>query len=714
MTHHTKDTVAGTVTLAVQNPAADNPVIYVGVSATLNITLSNQTGSDIDLQNDSGLQIYMPFYFSQTELQAMSIDTISAAGWTFVASSNDGPLLLNSSSGTWASGTSLTFNIENVLSSNAAASDTVQVNFNNFSGNNIPAQDSVTLTLSNPVVPGNVNLDTVLQVSTELNGEVYVSTTVDPVTNTLYVNLKNISTAPLYTGLTQVGSPQVSVSFVYGDTSGALAPDTKSNTLPPDSAWNISGSVSVNETGGWTVQNPSPDGQANSPVWILAPDEVNINIIGTGANANVTFAFSNILSFTLPGPTQMYLDFTGFMQNETTAYNDERFVADITKLLLPTNVGLLGFYNSPSMFAYTTGNGNTPGTAAVNLYWYGFAIASVGLEYKIAGQPSNPASPFSKTYPDTEPLVQDSVTLSIPNVIGGDQLNFTLYAYDADGTVINALAFPVSVDQQAAAYQFSGPAAAVNFNLDQAAAVELNWQTFGVSAVEITCESPNAFSYNKTYVNISQWNPDSIQVGLSIPLPSATVEFTLNAYDANGNLLNSMQCTVNFTATGWCDPKDQQVYPIVTLGNQVWMAENYAYNDPSGDAIPYNNDPNNLPVYGRFYPLESAMQNVPVGWRIPTYADWENLINTYGTGMTMGGLNLVNAGVYEIAQLGGFENQYTMGCYWSMPATPDSWAALILSNDTVTQFNFAPPENLMMLAGSTVRYVMNNPLTETT
>ena len=51
--------------------------------------------------------------------------------------------------------------------------------------------------------------------------------------NQLVLTLKNIGETPLATGPTLAGKPQVLVSFVYGNTGGALAPAS----VDSDSAW---------------------------------------------------------------------------------------------------------------------------------------------------------------------------------------------------------------------------------------------------------------------------------------------------------------------------------------------------------------------------------------------------------------------------------------------------------------------------------------------
>ncbi|MFW5761426.1 MAG: FISUMP domain-containing protein [Cyclobacteriaceae bacterium] len=96
---------------------------------------------------------------------------------------------------------------------------------------------------------------------------------------------------------------------------------------------------------------------------------------------------------------------------------------------------------------------------------------------------------------------------------------------------------------------------------------------------------------------------------------------------------------------------DGNKYPVVTIGNQQWMAENLRttkYND--GEAIPliedntqwfnattgamaiYNNENSNLDKYGRlynFYAVETG-KLCPQGWHIPTGDEWNALSELLG------------------------------------------------------------------------------------
>ena len=104
------------------------------------------------------------------------------------------------------------------------------------------------------------------------------------------------------------------------------------------------------------------------------------------------------------------------------------------------------------------------------------------------------------------------------------------------------------------------------------------------------------------------------------------------------------------------DARDGQTYKTVTIGTQRWMAENLNYADSvsmtnlKGNSWCYNNSADSCTKYGRLYTWTAAMniassyqsesaaavistpqQGVcPVGWHIPTDAEWTALENTVG------------------------------------------------------------------------------------
>lgn len=106
---------------------------------------------------------------------------------------------------------------------------------------------------------------------------------------------------------------------------------------------------------------------------------------------------------------------------------------------------------------------------------------------------------------------------------------------------------------------------------------------------------------------------------------------------------------------------DGNVYSTVTIGTQVWMVENLKVTHyRNGDPIPnvadstvwvglatgaysdYNNTPGNSTTYGRIYNWHAVgdSRNIaPLGWHVPTDAEWTTLTTTLGgTGVAGGRL----------------------------------------------------------------------------
>ena len=111
--------------------------------------------------------------------------------------------------------------------------------------------------------------------------------------------------------------------------------------------------------------------------------------------------------------------------------------------------------------------------------------------------------------------------------------------------------------------------------------------------------------------------------------------------------------------TTFTDSRDGTVYKAVTIGNQVWMAENLkATMFSDGTAIPlvtdntmwaglttpayswYNNDKDTYgPTYGALYNWYTVNTGklCPTGWHVPSYAEWNTLVNYLGGYMVAGG-----------------------------------------------------------------------------
>ncbi len=135
------------------------------------------------------------------------------------------------------------------------------------------------------------------------------------------------------------------------------------------------------------------------------------------------------------------------------------------------------------------------------------------------------------------------------------------------------------------------------------------------------------------------------------------------------------------------DTRDNQKYKTVTIGEQVWMAENLNFAPSSGSGC-YKGELFMCSSYGRLYTWETAKIVCPRGWRLPSEYDFKKLISyavdehlAYDLFIDSGssGFNALLGGMlraelsFRIDENGintyvsGYESQYfgDYGFYWS-------------------------------------------------
>lgn len=80
------------------------------------------------------------------------------------------------------------------------------------------------------------------------------------------------------------------------------------------------------------------------------------------------------------------------------------------------------------------------------------------------------------------------------------------------------------------------------------------------------------------------------------------------------------------------DPRDKQVYKIVSIGTHQWFARNLNYNAGDGQSFCYDDDAANCEKYGRLYKGNSSafINNLcPKGTHVSSRQDWETLFKRF-------------------------------------------------------------------------------------
>ncbi|WP_242202965.1 FISUMP domain-containing protein [Aestuariivivens insulae] len=83
-------------------------------------------------------------------------------------------------------------------------------------------------------------------------------------------------------------------------------------------------------------------------------------------------------------------------------------------------------------------------------------------------------------------------------------------------------------------------------------------------------------------------------------------------------------------ANQFTDPRDGQVYDIVTIGEQTWFAENLNYDTLDNLSTCYDDNSDNCFIYGRLYTGDAAQTACPEGWHLPSKEEWDTLIDYLG------------------------------------------------------------------------------------
>jgi len=124
-------------------------------------------------------------------------------------------------------------------------------------------------------------------------------------------------------------------------------------------------------------------------------------------------------------------------------------------------------------------------------------------------------------------------------------------------------------------------------------------------------------------------------------------------FDCETYLIQAKQYIENLNKRSTVTDLDGNLYQTLAIGTQVWMIENLKvtrYRDgqriPTEDYFDYNNDTNNVDIYGKLYSgrvLSKSYNISPDGWHVPSAYDWQKLFRYLG-GTDIAGAKLKETG----------------------------------------------------------------------
>jgi uncharacterized protein (TIGR02145 family) len=77
------------------------------------------------------------------------------------------------------------------------------------------------------------------------------------------------------------------------------------------------------------------------------------------------------------------------------------------------------------------------------------------------------------------------------------------------------------------------------------------------------------------------------------------------------------------------DPRDGNTYRTIAIAGTTWMSENLKYAAEGSGANCFDNNPDNIPVYGVLYDWKAALNACPEGWHLPAGSEFRTLMNHF-------------------------------------------------------------------------------------
>lgn len=151
--------------------------------------------------------------------------------------------------------------------------------------------------------------------------------------------------------------------------------------------------------------------------------------------------------------------------------------------------------------------------------------------------------------------------------------------------------------------------------------IEFKWVTFNVAKIEINLDNTILPLYTKEYHTSSLLKQDQKLISLKVGTKDISI-VTLTAYNTLGHILNKIQFILSIRKFFFTDPRDNNTYNGVRIGNRIWMTQNLACDKVLSKKCKEAEN-------GRLYSWESAQPPTSSdGWKLPTPDDWEDLLKS--------------------------------------------------------------------------------------
>ncbi|NOQ25089.1 MAG: tetratricopeptide repeat protein [Bacteroidales bacterium] len=141
------------------------------------------------------------------------------------------------------------------------------------------------------------------------------------------------------------------------------------------------------------------------------------------------------------------------------------------------------------------------------------------------------------------------------------------------------------------------------------------------NAIKVKPDKNNTY-YQLACINAKQNNKEKALDFIEKAKQKGFNDFTKAENNPNlANITNTAK--YNDIKNSMYDLRDGQAYKFVSIGEQIWLAENLNYK--TDNSVCYADNPANCDTYGRLYTWDDAMNACPDGWHLPSHGEWKKL-----------------------------------------------------------------------------------------